>query len=174
MVLATGCRSGTDQVAGTAPALTSWSSRGASPGTATARPGHTGDGRALTVLRAWDSRRSQAFAADDEHRLRRLYAAGSPLAEQDLAVLRDYRQRGVRLLQAEQQVVSVEVHDASPREVTMTVVERLAASRVGLADDANGTTTAPERALPASAFTRRVLRFEHARGGWRLSWASEA
>ena len=185
MVLASGCRNGAD--AGPVAAVTGTSLPsstrstvppwGTSPGAATARPGRTGasgDERALAVLREWDSRRSQAFATDDAVSLRRLYVADSPLADRDLAVLRDYRERGLRVLQTEQQVVSVEVHDAGPREVTLSVVERLGTARVELVKPSTGATTAPERALPASTFARRVLRFERTRGQWRLSWASEA
>lgn len=167
-VLASGCRSGADQAPVTIVTETSPTTQGATPGTA----GPSGRMHALSVLREWDSRRSAAFAADDEQALSRLYVTGSALADQDLAVLRAYRERGLRVLHAQQQVLSVEVHDAGPRRVTMSVVERLAAARVEVDARSTGAPTVRHR-LPASGFTRRVLRFEHTRGSWRLSWASE-
>ena len=168
-VLATGCRSGPDEGPVAAATEPLPSTQGADPRTGAQV---TGRSQALSVLREWDSRRSAAFAADDERSLSRLYVPGSPLASQDLAVLRGYRERGLRVLHAEQQVVSVEVHETSSQQVTMSVVERLAAGRVEVVPSM-GASTRPDRPLPASGFSRRVLRFERTRGEWRLSWASE-
>lgn len=143
----------------TQPAVSGATAAG-TPATPTAR------GRALEVLRGWDSRRADAYARGDAAALRRLYVPGSLLAERDVAVLRRYRARGLHVTGLRQQVVSVEVRAAGSRVVSMTVVERLAGHA-----QADATAAGTSWGLPASGFERRVLRFERAGGGWRLSRA---
>ena len=124
----------------------------------------------LEVLRSWDAKRSEAYVDGDVAALRRLYVPGSPLARQDVAVLRRYQERGLRVTRLEQQVFSVDVHAAGGRAVTMTVVERLARAWVRRPD--RPPTGSWQWALPASGVERRTLRFELvALAGWRLSWA---
>ena len=123
----------------------------------------------LEVLRSWDARRAEAYAAGDVAGLRRLHVPGSPLARQDVAVLRRYRERGLRVTRLEQQVFSVDVHEAGARAVTMTVVERLARTPVRRSERPQS--GSGQWVLPASGFELRTLRFERAAAGWRLSWA---
>ena len=81
---------------------------------------------AAALLRDWDARRSAAYAAADVAALRSLYADGSTAGRRDVAVLRSYRARGLRV---------VGLHDAAPRRaqrapqagaVVLRVTDRLA------------------------------------------------
>jgi hypothetical protein len=117
--------------------------------------------RALQVLRDWDARRAAAFARADVVALGRLYVRGSGLARQDLAVLRDYARRDVRVTELVPQVASARVLTASEDVVELAVVERVGVTRVAVG--------AQERVLAPSRFARHVLRFERVRGSWRLS-----
>ena len=131
--------------------------------------GRTARDHGLGVLRSWDARRAEAYSAGDVAALRRLHVPGSLLARQDVAVLRRYRERGLRVTRLEQQVFSVDVHEAGARAVTMTVVERLARTSVRRSERRQG--GSGQWVLPASGFERRTLRFEREAAGWRLSWA---
>lgn len=169
-LLVTGCRHG--DIAPVPPAPVAESSAVVGQAGEQTPAARTARSQGLDVLRSWDSRRSQAYAAGDVAALRRLYTTGSPLAEQDAAVLRRYRERGLQVARLRQQVISVEVHGAGARLVTMTVVERLARTPVRSSEPARR--GAAQWELPASGFQRRLLRFERAGGAWRLSWARAA
>jgi hypothetical protein len=125
--------------------------------------------RAVRVLREWDARRSAALAAGDTAALRRLYVDASPLARQDVRVLRRYQERGVRLTSVSQQVASVRVRVSGRRVVEVGVVERLAVA--GVRPVGSG---AEPRTLATTRYVRRELRFVRSAGGWRLSSARAA
>jgi hypothetical protein len=166
LVTATGC-GGDDDARGRS--ARSWSSTPAPPPTgvwssaADETPRRDARTEALQVLRDWDRRRAAAFVARDPVALSALYKAGSGLARQDLATLRGYQRRDVRVVDLGSQVASAQVLIASHDVLELRVVERLGVVRVAV--------DGVRRSLAPSRFERRVLRFERVGSGWRLSSA---
>lgn len=80
---------------------------------------------ALEALRAWDSRRGDAWAAGDLAALRGLYAAGSAAGRADVAMLRRWTERGLTVEGMSMQVLAVEVAEAGPRRLRLRVTDRL-------------------------------------------------
>lgn len=80
---------------------------------------------AIDVLRAWDARRAEAWAAGDPQALRRLYTPGSRTGRQDRAALAAYADRGLRVTGARMQLLAVDVLRASDHRVTLRVTDRL-------------------------------------------------
>jgi hypothetical protein len=78
---------------------------------------------ALLVLRDWDERRADAYAAGSTDRLRDLYVPGAGTA--DLRMLRDYRSRGLRVVGMRTQLLSVAVLERHPARWTVRVTDRL-------------------------------------------------
>ncbi len=83
---------------------------------------------ALGVLRAWDARRSQAFARGDEAALAGLYTPGSRTGAADRAVLRGYRERGLRVIGMRTQVLAATVLRETDRRLVLMVTDVLAAA----------------------------------------------
>ena len=112
---------------------------------------------AAELLRDWDARRAAAYASADVAALRRLYADGSVAGRRDVAVLRSYRARGLRVVGLTTQVLTVRSEHRAKGEVVLLVTDRLAgAVAVG-----------PGRRvrLPAGvARTRRVTLVDEGRG----------
>jgi len=109
---------------------------GRSAGAATVMERSTGAARqprALAVLRAWDERRSQAWAAGDTTALGELYVTGSAAGAADVRLLQRYLQRGVVVPDLRMQLVEASVVLDRPRRVVVRVTERLASrdARVG-------------------------------------------
>ena len=89
--------------------------------------------RALVVLRAWDERRAQAWAAGDVAALSRLYVTGSAAGAADVRLLQRYLRRDVTVPGIRMQVLRASVVVDRPRRVVVRVTERLASreARVG-------------------------------------------
>jgi len=82
----------------------------------------------LDLIRAWDARRASAYAEADVAALRGLYADGSLAGRRDVAVLRSYRARGLRVVGLTTQLLDVRSEHQSLREVVVRVTDRLAAA----------------------------------------------
>lgn len=80
---------------------------------------------ALTVLRDWDRARAAAWRAGDADALRGLYAAGSAAGRADVAMLRRWRGRGLRVRGMAMQVLAVRLTARSPRRLVLVVTDRL-------------------------------------------------
>ncbi|MGZ4581974.1 MAG: hypothetical protein ACXVXG_15175 [Nocardioidaceae bacterium] len=80
---------------------------------------------AIRVLRGWDRARAQAYAAGDLAALRRLYLPGSRAGAADLAVLRRYVARGIRVTGMRMQLLAVDVRVHTPRLLQLRVTDRL-------------------------------------------------
>lgn len=134
--------------------------------TTVAAPAHL---PAVDVLRRWDRRRAQAFAAGDVDALRRLYVPGSGAGAADVAVLAAYVSRGLRVEGMRMQVLGVDVLEESPGVVRVRVTDRLASA---FAVDALGRRVR----LPRDAASRRVveLRRRGADGEWRVAEVRES
>ncbi|WP_182526557.1 hypothetical protein [Nocardioides dongkuii] len=116
---------------------------------------------ALAVLAAWDQRRSEAWADGDAAALADLYEPGSTAGRRDLAMLRAWRERGLRVTGLRMQVLDAEVIDTADARLVLRVTDRVAAARaVGRGLDAT---------LPADRpTTRRITLVRHAEG-WRVA-----
>jgi len=126
------------------------------------------EARALTVLRHWDGRRAAAWAAGDVGRLAALYAPGSRTGRRDVADLRRWTARGLRVVGLSQQVASFRVVGRRASSVTAVVVDRTVD---GIAVGAGRRT-----AVPTSAWTGHRIRLVRVGTRWRVAeaWAAEA
>lgn len=120
---------------------------------------------ALRVLAAWDSRRSEALARQDRAALAELYAPGTGLLQQDLALVEAYERREVRVVDVTTQLRELEVLAAGSNRLRLRVVERLAGVGYRTADHGY-------RRLPGSPYDTRVLTLRRSASGWRLSSAT--
>ena len=116
---------------------------------------------AIGVLRRWDARRSRAYAAADAAALRALYVPGSRTGGADLAVLRGYRERDLRVTGMRTQVLGVRVVERTPRRLTLVVTDVLA-SAVAASRDRRW-------ALPRDRPSTRRVVFVRVRGRWLVA-----
>lgn len=84
-----------------------------------------GPADASAVLHDWDDRRAAAWAAGDPAALAALYTPGSPAGRADLALLRAWRDRGLRVRGMQQQLLEIEVRRASATRLDLVVTDRL-------------------------------------------------
>jgi len=124
----------------------------------------TSEPYALRVLRAWDARRARAYARGDGRALADLYVAGSRTGAADRAVLRGYRDRGLRVTGMRTQVLAARVVRASGRRLTLLVTDVMVGAVAG---DRGRRRWALPHDRPS---TRRVLLVRD-RGGWRVAEA---
>ena len=122
---------------------------------------------AARVLRAWDARRSRAYARADGAALADLYVAGSRTGAADRAVLRGYRDRGLRVTGMRTQVLAARVLRESGRRLVLLVTDVLVDA---VADDRGGGRWALPHDRPS---TRRVV-LVHEDGAWRVAEAYPA
>lgn len=115
------------------------------------------------MLRAWDRSRADAYATGDLAALKRLYVPGSTAGAADVAVLRAYLRRGVRVEGMSMQLLAVDVLAVGPRRVRLRVTDRVA-----------GATAVAARSwtrLPADAASTRVVELRRASRDttWRVA-----
>jgi hypothetical protein len=80
----------------------------------------------MRALRQWDEGRARAWARADLAALRSLYAPGSAAGARDVRMLRQWRDRGLRVEGMQTQVLGVEVVAQSPDRLVLVVTDRLA------------------------------------------------
>ncbi|KAA1426483.1 hypothetical protein [Nocardioides antri] len=117
----------------------------------------------LAVLRDWDRARSAAWARGDVAALRRIYLPGSAVGVRDVAMLRRWMERGLRVRRMTMQVHSVQLRVRTERRIVLLVTDRLAdavAVPFGRGEP---------QALPQDGLTTRRLEFRLARDGWALA-----
>lgn len=112
----------------------------------------------LAVLHDWDRRRAAAWAAGDPHALRRLYVAGSRAGLRDVAMLRQWRSRGLRVSGIEMQTWAGEVVHQTSTRLTLRVIERLRRARAE--GEGRG------RALPSGGAGVRLVTLWRVDGRW--------
>ncbi|MCX6399366.1 MAG: hypothetical protein NTX33_05475 [Propionibacteriales bacterium] len=117
----------------------------------------------LAVLRDWDRARADAWAVGDVDALRRLYVRGSEAGRADVAMLRQWSDRGVRVEGMSMQVLAVELRARTARRVVLVVTDRL----VGAEAVAPGGAVA----LPRDRATTRRLVFRKVGGSWLVAGA---
>lgn len=120
----------------------------------------------LAVLRDWDRARAAAWAAGDPAALRGLYAPGSAAGRADVAMLRRWTARGLRVEGMTMQVLSVELRLRTDRRLVLVVTDRLVGAVAVGPDDRRS-------ALPRDGETRRRLEFRRTGGDWLLASAVE-
>lgn len=117
------------------------------------------------VLEGFDRIRSHAFEAGRPEALDSVYPEGSRLLARDKALLASYTGRGVDIERIRMRLLETKVVAATPRLVTLRVVDRLAQATVRLPD---GTV----RDLPRDQPTRRTIELSLTADGWRISGVS--
>ncbi len=126
-----------------------------------AAPGGATGVEALTVLREWDRRRARAWARGDAGALRGLYVPGAVAGSRDVAMLRAWSARGLRVRDMRRQVLAGRVVRHRRDRLALAVTDRLArAVAVG-----NGV----HRALPRAAPSTRTVELVRQRGTWRVA-----
>jgi hypothetical protein len=125
---------------------------------ADAEPGSASGVAVVDVLRRWDERRASAWAAGDVRGLRDLYAGRTGTT--DVAMLRAYLRRGLRVEGMRMQMLAAQALVATPTRVRLQVTDRLVGSVV--------VSPAGRRALPRDAASTRVV--ELSRGSPDRSW----
>jgi hypothetical protein len=145
----------------------------ATRGDATAAAGSTrvvetvvGESDALRVLKVWDERRSRAYARGDVAALAELYVPGSRTGAADDAVLRGYRDRGLRVTRMRTQVLAARVVHETRGRITLLVTDVLLEA---VALDRSGRTWALPHDRPS---TRRVVLVRRG-GAWQVCEAYE-
>lgn len=113
---------------------------------------------AAQILHDWDVRRSAAWASGDVAALRSLYVPGSAAGRSDVAMLRAWHARGMRVSGMRMQLLSVSVRSASERRLVLDVVDRVAG---GVVRPVGG-------ALPVDRPTSHTVVLRRVEGEWRM------
>lgn len=116
-------------------------------------------GPAADILRAWDRRRGRAWARGDADALAGLYLAGSRAGAADVAALRRWTSRGLRVVGLQTQVLEVAVAAETGRRVRLVVTDRLVG---GEAVGGSGARVP----LPTDRASTRVITLERVDGRW--------
>lgn len=116
---------------------------------------------AIAVLAAWDRRRAEAWAGGDLQALAGLYAPGSRAGREDVAMLRRWTARGLRVSGLRMQVREVTAHDLAGERWELEVTDRLAG---GLAVGRG-----IRAALPRDGWSTRRIVLERVAGQWRVA-----
>jgi hypothetical protein len=127
---------------------------------ATAPPTAAAELPAVTVLRRWDETRARAYADGSVDALRELYRPGSDAARADVRLLRDYRDRGYRVVGMRMQLLAVDVLEHRAGLWRLRVTDRLV--------DAVAVGHEQRIRLPHDRASTRVLTLVRYRGDWRV------
>lgn len=123
----------------------------------------------LAVLRDWDRARAAAWEAGDIATLRALYTRGSAAGTRDVAMLRQWRGRGLRVRGMSMQVLAVELRARAARRLVLVVTDRLVGAE---AVRGHPTATPGGLSLPTDRPTTRQLTFVRTEAGWVLDSAT--
>ena len=113
------------------------------------------------VLDRLDRRRELAYASEDPTLLRAIYVSGSPVLRHDLAMLRAYAERGVRLTGVRLRTLDARLLGRFGQYVRLRVVDRLDRPTAHGADGAVR--------LPRDRATSRVIVLRDVADGWRIA-----
>lgn len=123
--------------------------------------GGSGDDPACLVLGGLDSVRAEAFVSGEEDRLRDVYIDDRAIRA-DVAVLRSYRARGLRLEGMELVRDNCAETQRSSDRIELDVIDRLGPTAVRSSDDRR-------RELPRDRPTRRVVVLHRSGDVWRVA-----
>jgi hypothetical protein len=121
---------------------------------------------ASAALHDWDDRRASAWAAGDPAALHALYVPRSAAGRADVAMLREWQRRGLRVEGVRMQLLDLEVRRASADRLELVVTDRLTG--------AVATGPGVRRALPRDHATTRRVVLVRGGGEWRVAQASPA
>ncbi|QIX27049.1 hypothetical protein ncot_10915 [Nocardioides sp. JQ2195] len=116
---------------------------------------------AREVLDRWDRSRASAYSDGDVRALRSLYAPGSRSGDTDVALLRDYLGRGLRVEHLRMQVLAFRVLCRTPSRLVVEVTDRL--------DGAVAVQGDQRTALPDDRADRRRIAMVRRDGSWLVS-----
>lgn len=116
---------------------------------------------ALTVLRAWDDARTDAWQRGRPRALRALYVAGSESGRADAALLTAYAERGLRVDGLTVQRADVRVASRSDDRLVLVVTDRVVG---GTAVGENGRVV-----LPRDDWSTRTVVLVRVVGRWRVA-----
>lgn len=120
---------------------------------------------AVTVLRAWDRARSDAWASGDLADLRALYVDGSSAGERDAAMLRSWTERGLRVTGLDMQLLAVREVRRTDSAWVLRVTDRVVGGvAVGSKERIR---------LPVDAASTRVIRWERGQVDWQVASVRE-
>ncbi|MBM7520071.1 hypothetical protein [Nocardioides nitrophenolicus] len=122
----------------------------------------------LAVLRDWDRARARAWADGDLAGLRALYVRGSPAGSRDVAMLRAWLRRGLRVEDMAMQVLGIELRRRTDRRIVLVVTDRLTGA-VGVRSG-----TGERLVLPRDGPSTRRLVFVRPGDSWLLASAQDA
>lgn len=114
----------------------------------------------LEVLRRWDRRRADAWAAADVNALRALYTQRSRAGERDAAMLQRWISRGLTVRGMQTQMLSVTVSVEQAERMVLVVTDRLSAGvAVGRGQRVR---------LPSDRPSTRRVTLRRQGGAWRV------
>lgn len=119
---------------------------------------------ALGLLHAWDARRAQAWADEDEQALALLYVPGSRAGRADVRLLRSYVAGDLVVRRLVTQVFSIRVLERSPGRVTVRVLDRVAGGEVEHAGNLSP--------LPGTRPVVHRVELRRTLGAWRVASVS--
>ncbi|QBX56791.1 hypothetical protein EXE58_15910 [Nocardioides seonyuensis] len=114
------------------------------------------------VLRAWDRTRARAWARGDGAGLARLYVPGSHTGAADVAALRRWTARDLRVIGLRTQVLEITATSATRRRLHLVVTDRLVG---GVAVGERGVRVP----LPVDRASTRAIAFERVGGRWLVA-----
>jgi hypothetical protein len=114
----------------------------------------------VAVLRAWDAARAEAWRQADPAGLRRLYLPASVAGRRDVAALRDYRRRGLRVRGLQVQLLRAELVRGRPDALVVRVTDRVVGA-VAVGPDSSVR-------LPRDQPSTRVVQLVLRNGAWRV------
>jgi hypothetical protein len=121
---------------------------------------------ALALLRAWDHRRSRAWAAGDAAALADLYTRASRTGRHDRAMLAAYAARRLRVTGLRTQVLTASLRSWAPNRVTLEVTDRVAG--------AHAVGRGVRIPLPLDRPTTRVISLRQVSGTWLVAEVTDA
>lgn len=120
--------------------------------------------RAVGVLEQWEADRAAAYRATDPDALRALHVDGSIAGRRDVAVLRAYTQRGVRL----------DLRTVTDRLIVLVATPGRVVVRRRARMDAVARRAGERRVLPRQAARWQRLELVRSGQGWQLRRATES
>lgn len=114
---------------------------------------------AAGVLHEWDVRRAAAWESADPAALRATYTPHSSAGRADVAMLRAWRERGLRIEGLRMQLLSVEVVSARHDRLVVDVADRVAA----------GVVVPGGAPLPRDEVTRHRMVLRQVEGEWLVA-----
>lgn len=121
---------------------------------------------ATQILRLWDEARARAWATGDQKALEALYVPDSAAAAVDVAMLRRWLDRGLRVTGVERTISSLEVLERSEQKLRLAFLEQTGlAEYVG--EGVEGAVADPE--MTPGASRPRVVELRETEGTWRMA-----